>query len=95
MGLATRHLAKQLLRSFYRMFGKVVVAAKERRYEFAMLHQRLLQRATGPDKSFFESGADVGFFFPADLCEKLVQVVNDANFFGHEDLLSTPLNQPL
>jgi hypothetical protein len=92
MGFAARRLAKQFLRSFFRMFGKVVVAAKERRYDFAMLRQCLLQGATGPDRSFFESGADVGFFFSADLCEKLVEVVNDANFFGHEDLLSTELN---
>jgi hypothetical protein len=84
MGLATGHLVKQLLRSFFRMFGKVVVAAKERRYDFAMLRQRLLQRATGSGRTLFESGADVGFFFPADLREKLVQVMNDANFFGHE-----------
>ena len=60
MGLATLHLAEQLLRSFRRMFGKVVVAAKERRYDFAMPRQCLLQRTTGPDGSLFESGTDVG-----------------------------------
>src|SRR4030095_9965677 len=93
--LATRHLAEQLFRSFRRMFGKVVVAAKERRYYFAMLCQCLLQRAAGPGGSLFESGTDVGLLFSADLCEKLVQVVNNANFFAHEDLLSRRLDQPV
>ena len=95
LGFETRHLAKQLLRSFFRMFGEVVVAAKAGSDDFALLPQRLLERTAGSHGPFFESGTDVGFFFSADLCEKLVQVMNDANFFGHEDLLSISPNQPV
>src|SRR4029077_6182155 len=95
LGLETRHLAKQLLRRFFQMFGEVVVAAKAGSDDFALLPQRLLEGTTRSDVPFFEAGAYVGFFFSADLCEKLVQVMNDANFFAHVDLLSISPNQPV
>ena len=87
LGFETRHLAKQLLRSFFQMFGEVVVTAKAGSDDFALLPQRLLERTTRSDGPVFESGTDVGYFFSAELREKLVQVMNDANFVGHEDLL--------
>src|SRR5262249_50768084 len=72
MRRVTDHLAKQFLRGFFRMFGKVIVATKERRYELPIPAQCLLQCATGSDRTFLKSGANVGFFSPADLCEELV-----------------------
>src|SRR5262249_39804066 len=95
MGFATGHLTQQLFRGFFRMFGKVIADTKARPHVPTSPGKCLLRRGPGSDRPFFKSGAIVGFFSPADLCEELVQVMNAANFFGHEDLLRGSCNQPV
>ena len=61
------------------MLGKIIVAAIEGRDDFAVVAERLLQRAARTDGSVFDAGADIAFFFAADLGEELIQIVDDAD----------------
>ena len=70
----------QLVDRLLLVLGKKIITAKYRRDDFAVLAQRLLQRAAGADKSVFDLRADVGFVFAADLGKELIQVMDDANF---------------
>ena len=87
LGIYTRHLPKQLFGGLLRVFRKVIVAAKESGDDFTIFCQCLLERAAGADGPGLKSGTDPAFFFAADLGEKLVQIMDDTNFFRHEDLL--------
>ena len=77
------HSLDQLVDCLLLVLGKIVVTAKYRRDDFAVLAQRLLQRAARADKTVFDLRADVGFVFCADLGEELIQVMDDANFAVH------------
>src|SRR5688500_2256796 len=66
------------------MLGEVVVAAIDRRHPFAVVSERLLERAAGTDGSVFESRAGVSLVLATDLGEELIQVMDDANCLTHD-----------
>ena len=66
------HSLDQLVDRLRLVLGKIVITAKYRRDDFAVLAQRLLQRAAGADKTGFDLRADFGFVFAADLGEELI-----------------------
>ena len=67
------------------MLGKIIVAAIEGRDDFAVVTERLLQRAPRTDGSVFDARTDIAFFFATDLGEELIQIVDDADLCAHGD----------
>src|SRR6185295_18470045 len=77
------HLLDQLIDRVLLVLGKIVVAAKDCRNDFAVLAESLLQRAARADQARFDLRPDVRFIFAADLGEELIQVMYDADFSVH------------
>jgi hypothetical protein len=75
------HSPDQLIDRFFLSLREIVVAAKRRRDDFAVLAEGLLKRSPGTDDSVSDLRTNIRFIFAADLGEKLIQVVNDANLF--------------
>jgi len=65
------------------MFGEKIVAAENRRDDFAGITEGLLERAAGTDRTFFDARTDIAFFLAADLGEELIQVMHYAQFVIH------------
>ena len=65
------------------MLGEIIVAAINRRDDFGVFAERLLQRAAGADHAGFDGWADIAFVLAAYLGKELIQVVNDADLLAH------------
>ena len=72
VGFVFGHLLDQLVERLLLLLGKIIVAAKNRRNDFAVFAERLLQRAAGADRTGFDLRPDVRFVFAADLGEELI-----------------------
>ena len=81
VGFVFGDVAQQFIDRLLLMFGEKVIAAINRRDDFGVFAERLLERASGADHAGFDGGADIAFVLAADLGEELIQIVNDADLW--------------
>src|SRR5262249_27168819 len=77
------HSPDQFIDGRFLMLREIVVAAKSRRDHFAAFAQGLLKRAARTDETVSDLRPDLSFRSAADLSKKLVEIMDDADFFTH------------
>jgi hypothetical protein len=74
---------KQVFDRLLLLLGKEVVTAKDRRDDLTFMSKHLLERPSRTDRPRFDTGTDIALFFAADLGEKLIEIVDDADLLIH------------
>jgi hypothetical protein len=82
-----RHYRHFLSCLFKALRGKVV-PANDRSRNFPTVAEKLLEKNSGANGSWFYLARNIGFVLAADLSEELVEVMNDAYRSGHNFTLA-------
>jgi hypothetical protein len=76
-------LLNQFIDDLRLVFGEKIVAAVSRRDDFTSVAERFLKRAAWTDRPDIDAWPNVASLLTADLREKLIQVMDDADFLIH------------